>query len=224
MKNRIVTVILALCILGIQFSKATENNEKKNQNYQVFDNECDSIVMKSGEVILARNVKIEDGFVYYKLCSEGQGSARNQSILRNKKKSEIEYIVYADGRSGNLNITTTTTSNNTQQNQTNNSVQRNSNENNAANDAYNRYNSAPSTMLTVWATLLNPILGLFTAIMVANTPPKTDNLNMDEEKALNPKYKTEYKDTAYEMKRAAVWAGFGVVAILWFLVIIVILL
>jgi len=154
----------------------------------------DLIVLKSGEELKTKIISTKEDYIIYRLFDDLSGELQTIEIY------EILLIRYKDGT--NVIYDETEKKDTTFLTTTRYEVKER-----AIADAKANYKATEPILIAVCTSLSCPYIGILPSLVIANEPPKQENLNIPEEYKSNMYYVGCYKDEAFRIKKNRVtWA------------------
>lgn len=183
-------------------------------------NAQDTLFLRNSSKVVVKLSEITPTQLKYKRFDNLDGP--NYAI----NKSEVEYVVFANGLKEQFELTTSNNSNNnTSSNQPiiNNSPNTQGTSTDSENygneqtelkgriDARRYYTHNGGAIGTgVTSFFCGPVCGLIPAIAINNNEPADENLGMPTPEKKDYRYKLGYKQEAYKIKRRKNWIAYGV--------------
>lgn len=179
----------------------------------------DTLYLRNSSKVVVKLSEITPTQLKYKRFDNLEGP--NYSI----NKSEVDYVVFANGLKEQFELSSSSTSNNNISTQPiiNNAPSNQGSNNQSENfgdeqtelkgriDARRYYTHNGGAIGTgVTSFFCGPICGLIPAIAINNNEPADENLGMPTPEKKDYRYKLGYKQEAYKIKRRKNWIAYGV--------------
>jgi hypothetical protein len=182
-------------------------------------NAQDTLFLRNSSKVVVKLNEITPTQLKYKRFDNMEGP--NYSI----NKSEVDYVIFANGLKEQFELTTYTNSNNNSSTEPiiNNAPSTQNSNNQPENygneqtelkgriDARRYYTHNGGAIGTgVTSFFCGPVCGLIPAIAINNNEPADENLGMPSPEKKDYRYKLGYKQEAYKIKRRKNWIAYGV--------------